>query len=163
MPAVPALVKALGDPDSGVRAAAALALWKIQKHPNALPALIELLRDGQDAAPYQAAVALGQLGAEAEAMAALTAALDHGDADVRRAAARSLGQAARRPCRFWKRPWPTATPRPAAARSRRWTWIGPPAAGQLIAALGDGSPAVRRAAARRWAGWDSSAKAAEPR
>ena len=151
--AAPALRKALDDPDSGVRAAAALALWKIGQDPKALPALTDLLRNGSDAAPYQAAVALGQLGAEPAAVAALIAALEHRDADDRRAAARSLGQigAAAMPALEKAVAEGTAEGRRGAVEAI--AWMGPPAVGPLIAVVRSKSPAACRAAARRWAAW----------
>ncbi|MEJ5343928.1 MAG: HEAT repeat domain-containing protein [Chloroflexus sp.] len=89
IPAVPALVQALGDGDADVREAAAAALGRIGDAA-AVPALVPVLRDGYADVREAAAAALGQIGAPA--VPALVQALGDGDANVRRAAAAALGQ-----------------------------------------------------------------------
>ena len=91
-PAVGELLKMLNNEDEITRVNAAVALWKIDRHPKAVPALLEMLRHGDPSQAYPAAVALGQMEQEAETVApALIEALHAPVADVRRAAARSLG------------------------------------------------------------------------
>jgi HEAT repeat protein len=119
-PAVPALIQALGDSDSAVRAAAAWALGKLGD-PQAVPALIKALGDWGDwwseDVRAAAAWALGKLG-DPQAVPALIQALGDSDSAVRRAAAEALGA------------------------------IGDPqAVPALIQALGDRGSDVRRAAA----------------
>jgi len=66
--AVPALTEALQDESSFVRSRVALALWQIDKHPDAIPALIESLRDPNSAGHRSsAAFALADIGVEAKA------------------------------------------------------------------------------------------------
>jgi WD40 repeat protein/HEAT repeat protein len=62
--AVPALTEALQDENSFVRSRVALALWQIDKHPDAIPALVENLKGDH---PSIAADALGQIGVAAKA------------------------------------------------------------------------------------------------
>ena len=89
--AVPVLEKALQNEDPLYRIQAALALWKISRHPQAIPALEAALKLDDPEAPFQAALALAAIGAEAKvAGPALVAALGHDDADVRRAAGRAV-------------------------------------------------------------------------
>ena len=104
-PAVPALIKALGDWEDwwsdedwwidedcwsdNVRAAAAEALGAIGD-PQAVPALIQALGDSDSAVRRAAAEALGKLG-DPQAIPALIQALGDSDRDVRRAAAEALG------------------------------------------------------------------------
>jgi HEAT repeat protein len=89
-PAVPALIKALGDSDSAVRRAAAEALGKLGD-PQAVPALIQALGDSDSAVRRAAAEALGAIG-DPQAVPALIQALGDSDWDVRRAAAWALGK-----------------------------------------------------------------------
>ena len=131
-PAIPRLVELLEDQDPAVRAGAAAALWKIDRHPNAIPALVEMTRRREGAGPYQAVVALGQVASQTEEVVpALVAALGHTDPDVRRAAARSLGR------------------------------IGPPAIPALNQVLADSDQEVRRSAveALGWIGYPLGAAA----
>ena len=62
--AVTPIAKLLDDEDAGVQAAAALALWQLDRDPRAVPKLAQMLEKGKGEAPYQAAVALGQLGSD---------------------------------------------------------------------------------------------------
>jgi HEAT repeat protein len=73
------------------RAAAAAALWKINRHPRALPTLLEELKKPADGSPYGAIVAAGQVGPAAKAgVPELVKALSHRELYVRRAAAVAL-------------------------------------------------------------------------
>jgi HEAT repeat protein len=59
-----------------VRSQAALALWRIERHPAAIPALVTVVKE-DDFGRLNAALALGQIGPEAKlAIPALVAALD---------------------------------------------------------------------------------------
>jgi HEAT repeat protein len=94
--AVPWLVEALKDPDAPLRVTAALALWRIKKHPNSLATLTEALADSSGEGSYLASMALLELGEDARPAApALVAALGNPSADARRAAARVLGKLGR--------------------------------------------------------------------
>ena len=94
--AVPWLVEALQDQDAPLKVAAALALWRVKKHPNALPALTEALAESSGEGSYLASMALLELGEDSRpAATALIAALGHPSADARRAAARVLGKLGR--------------------------------------------------------------------
>ena len=64
-PAVDELLKMLHNDDEITRVNAAVALWKIDRHAEAVPALSGLLRQGNSSQTYAAAVALGQMAAEA--------------------------------------------------------------------------------------------------
>lgn len=161
-PAIPALVELLEDQDTGARVGAAVALWKIDRHPKAIPALEQMARGQEGPGPYEAVVALGQAASDTEeALTALVAALRHPDPDVRRAAARGLGRVG-----------PPAIPRLKEALAdpdrevRRMAvealgWIGPGAVPALIDALKDESPPSRRAAARALGRLGPAAKSAE--
>ncbi len=164
-PAVGELLKMLDNDDEVTRVNAAVALWKIDRHPKAVPALLEMLRRGDASQAYPAAVALGHIGQEAERIApALIAALHAPSADVRRAAARSLGQ-------LGKAAFPALNTAKALqdpdAEARRMviealSWMGPEAVPALMAALKDASPAVRRAAARALGNLGAAAQRARP-
>ena len=65
-PAVSELLKMLHNDDEITRVNAAVALWKIARHPKAVPALLEMLRHGDSSQAYAAAVALGQMEQDAE-------------------------------------------------------------------------------------------------
>ncbi|MFQ5796574.1 MAG: HEAT repeat domain-containing protein [Candidatus Bipolaricaulia bacterium] len=87
--AVPALVEALGDPQSLMRRHAAEALRRIG--PDAVPALIEALMDRDWRVSQAAAWALGEIGPDArDAVLALTEALQDELYFVREAAAEAL-------------------------------------------------------------------------
>lgn len=75
--ATPALVRYLAkERDGEQRVAAALALWKIEKHPTAVPTLIDVIRKDRYNARTPAALALAEIGADGlEAMPVLIAAL----------------------------------------------------------------------------------------
>ena len=91
--AVPALEKALADPDAAVRYYAAAALGRLGPEAKAaVPALIKLLADADANVRWRAARALGDIGPEAKsAVPALVKALADPDADVRYCAAWALG------------------------------------------------------------------------
>ena len=163
--AVPDLLKLLGDEDLVTRVNAAVALWKIDHHPQAVPALVEMLRHGTPPAPYEAAVALGRLGAKPEVVApALIEAFHQPDADVRRAAARSLGQLGRTALRALRDKKALDDPDEDARSTvvEAMGWMGPDGVKPLVNALGDKSPAVRRAAARALGQLGAAARSAEP-
>lgn len=89
--AVPILKQALQDDDAVYRVAAALALWRIGRAPEALPALQAVLESKGLDGPYQAAMALLEIGPEAKpAIPLLVSCLRREEADVRRAAAKVL-------------------------------------------------------------------------
>jgi HEAT repeat protein len=89
--AVPVLQKALENEDPSYRLQAALALWKIARHPAALAALVAGLREGGAEEAFEAVTALSEIGSDAKPAApALVEALAHEDPDVRRAAAEVL-------------------------------------------------------------------------
>lgn len=76
--AVPALEHLLRDPGSLVASQAALALWQISKHKNAIPTLIGLLKHESSTERSHAAWRLGAIGPEAkEAIPALEEGLRH--------------------------------------------------------------------------------------
>ena len=89
--AEPMLTKALQDEDRLYRVQAALALWRISRHPRALPTLQAALKDSDSEVAFEAVLALGEIGVDAQAAASdLVTALNHPDPDVRRAAASVL-------------------------------------------------------------------------
>jgi HEAT repeat protein len=89
--AVPMLERALKNEDLVYRVEAALALWRVVRHKDALPALTALLKQPAVEGPYQAAMAIGEIGPDAKETAdALVQALRHPQPDVRRAAAKVL-------------------------------------------------------------------------
>jgi HEAT repeat protein len=161
-PAVPTLLELLGDRDAEVRAAAAVAAWRIDRHPRAIRVLAEMTRRQQGPDAYQAVVALGQVASETQHLVPVwVAALQHVDPDVRRAAARELGQVG---------PAATAALREALSDDdqevrRRAVealgWMGPAAVPTLIEALRNESTAARRAAARALGRLGRGAKSAE--
>jgi len=161
-PAVPALLGLLQDEDATVRVNAAVALWKINRHEQAIAALMEMIRSGPTPAAYRAAGALGRLGAEPDAVAgALVQAFHHADRDVHRSAAKALGQLGPAAIAALKRP--LADPDPEVRRSavEALGWIGPKAVPDLIAALNNEAPEARRAAARALGRLGGAAKSAE--
>ncbi len=91
--ALPALIEALKDKDSGVREVAAGALREIG--PQALPALIEALKDKDSEVRRAAAEALGKIGGP-QALPALTEALKDEVRWVRRAAVEALAAVLKR-------------------------------------------------------------------
>jgi HEAT repeat protein len=94
--AIPALVKALKDPDPQVRSYAASALCSLDRR--ALPALIDLLRGRDRELRGQAAKIIGTMGVmgrrHVEALPALTRLMDDEDVEVRRWAAYAMSQIA---------------------------------------------------------------------
>ncbi len=149
--AVSELLKMLKNDDEITCVNAAVALWKIDRHPKALPALIDMLRHGSSFQAYAAAVALGQIDQEAEkTVPALFEALHAPAADVRRAAARSLGQVGKAALPLLSKAKALKDPNADVRRMviEALSWMGPDALPDLILALQDASPAVRRAAAR---------------
>ncbi|MCM8774366.1 MAG: HEAT repeat domain-containing protein, partial [Candidatus Omnitrophica bacterium] len=88
-PAVPALIKALGDENWSVRESAAKALGEI-KDPRAVPSLIKALGDGDSDVRNSAAEALVKIGSPA--VPALIEALGDGIWYVRSSAAKALGE-----------------------------------------------------------------------
>lgn len=161
-PAVEPLLDMLDQEDATARAAAAVAVWQIDRHPKALLALEKMLAAGKDSQPHQAAVALARLGPEAgPAAAALVKALGHADADTARAAVGALagmGNVAIAPLEK-----ALASPREQVRGNavEALGKIGAQAVPAIIEALADSSPAVRRAAARGLARLGVEAKAAE--
>lgn len=91
-PALPALVVAIRDSDSDVRALAAQAVGGIGANAaDAVPALTEILENGDEGSRNSACIALGQIGPAAKAaLPVLRAALSDTSQDVRRFAARSI-------------------------------------------------------------------------
>ncbi len=162
-PAVSELLKMLDNDDAITRVNAAVALWKIDRHPKAVPALLEMLRRNDRSQAYAAAVALGQMEQEADRVApALIEALHARDADVRRAAARSLGQLGKAAFPSLGKAKALDDPDDEARRQviEALSWMGPDAVRALTAALKDESPAVRRAAARALGNLGAAAQSA---
>jgi HEAT repeat protein len=176
--AVPRLVTALTDDDMLVRVNAALALWRIERHPKAVPALVEMLQRGDAAAAYQAAVALGSINvsgtghhapmvgvplgnAEKSVAPALVEAFRHPDADVRRVAARSAGQLGPAVLPTLEKPLADRDEDVRSMAVEALGWMGPEAVAPLARALKDKAPAPRRAAARALGRMGLPAKAAE--
>jgi HEAT repeat protein len=149
-PAVDPLLKLLDTPDAVVRARAAEALWRIDRHPRALAAFVTMLQGDDVLAAYEAASALGELDRmDAAVIAPLVAALGHKDQDVSRVAARTLGSA------FGTRAIPSlrkvidGPDEQLALRAvDAMDWMGPAATDSLIESLKHPSPRVRREAAR---------------
>jgi HEAT repeat protein len=147
------LLKMLSNDDDIARVNAAVALWKIGRHPKAVPALVEMLRRGNPSQAYAAAVALGQMKQDADTVApALIEALHASSADVCRAAARSLGQLGTAAFPSLKKANALHDPDAEARRLvvEALSWMGPVAVPALISALKDkdAGPAARRTAAR---------------
>jgi HEAT repeat protein len=89
--AVPLLEMALQNEDPLYRVQAALALWRISQHPQAIPALRAALKRNESETAFEAVLAVAEIGAGAKAAAPdLIEALNHPDPDVRRAAASAL-------------------------------------------------------------------------
>jgi vesicle coat complex subunit len=90
---VPALIKALSDPDAGARGRAAAELGRIGPEANeAVPALIKALGETNADVRASAAEALGEIGPQKEEVVpALIAALDDPESFVRASAAWALG------------------------------------------------------------------------
>jgi HEAT repeat protein len=89
--AVPLLEKALQNEDPLYRVQAALALWRISQHPQAIPALRAALKRNESETAFAAVLAVAEIGAGAKAAASdLIETLNHPDSDVRRAAASAL-------------------------------------------------------------------------
>ena len=167
-PAVAKLLKLLDSDDEITSVNAAVALWKIERHPKALPALLEMLRHGTSASAYFVAVALGRISADADAVApALIEALhahpgDAGWADVRRAAARSLGELGKAAFPALRKAKALQDPNAEVRRLviETVSWMGPAGVSPLKAALEDAEPDVRRAAARALGNLGAEARAA---
>jgi hypothetical protein len=105
---IPALVRALGDEDEGVRMAAVFALGDMG--PEAVPGLIQALEAEDAEVREAAATVLGEIGPEAaEAVPALIETLDDGRPSVREAAAEALvditGQDFGEDAATWRRWW----------------------------------------------------------
>lgn len=90
--AVPMLEKALqNNKDPLYRVQAALALWRISEHPQAIPVLRSVLQRNESEVMFESVLALTEIGVRAKAAAPdLIEALNHPDPDVRRAAAAAL-------------------------------------------------------------------------
>ena len=162
-PAVSALQRLLNDEDHSVRVSAAVALWKIQRHPKATLALEAMLRGGDTSAAWAAAGALGDLGDRAlEAVPALAAALGHADDDTRRAAAAALGRIGPGAIASLRGVLEKGDPRTRGEAVEGLGGIGVAATSPLIEAVGDSSPLVRRAAARALGRLGPAAKDAVP-
>ena len=121
-PAVSELLKMLNNDDEITRVNAAVALWKIDRHPKAVPALLEMLRHGDASQAYPAAVALGQIEARGRSD---RAGPDRGPArPVRRRSPRGgplvgpVGQSGLSGARRRPMPCRTRMPKPAAWSSR---------------------------------------------
>ena len=159
-----ALVGLLDDEDIAVRAAAAVALWKIDRHPKAIPTLESMLGDRSGSVACCAATELGELQAAAEPVVpSLVNALHHPDDDTRRAAAYALGRigpAAIPSLRAAMAPGSPETTKDQVVEAL--AWIGRPAIPSLIEALADPTPSVRRRAARALGRLGPAAKQAEP-
>lgn len=88
---VPELEKALRSGDPVYRVDAALALWRIARHKEAIAALESIVKQDDTPGPYEAIMALSEVGPEAKSTTdTLVDALGHPDSDVRRAAAKVL-------------------------------------------------------------------------
>jgi HEAT repeat protein len=162
-PAVAELLKRLDDQDAAVRVSAAVALWRIQRHPKAIPALESMLRDREGSTACLAATAIGELGADAlPAVPALAAALAHPDADTRRAAAFSLGRIGPAAIPAIRSVLAAADSSTKCQAVEALGSIGPSAVAALIEAFGDPSPPVRRSAARAVGRLGPAARQAEP-
>ena len=161
--AVSNLVKLLQDEDPAVRVSAAVALWRIQRHPKSIPALESMLRNRDGSTAYLAAVALGDLGAQAErAVPGLVAAVGHSDDDTRRAAAYSLGRIGAIAIPAIRGALAHGDDRTKCQAVEALGWIGPAAVGPLIDALVNPNPPTRRSAARALGRLGAAAKEAEP-
>lgn len=98
--AVPLLLKALKGEDMELRLEAARALWRIEKHSNAVPTLVEIMEEtdsgnravhGWGSYRYRAVVLLEEIGPDAKsALPALRRALKDKDESVQYAAARAI-------------------------------------------------------------------------
>jgi len=188
--AITPIAKLLDDEDAGVQAAAALALWQLDRDPRAVTKLVEMLEKGKGEAPYQAAVALGQLGPDVGRIAnpssnqvhlpdglairptgkptarlspilrALVGALHHSDEDVRRAAARSLGRLGPPALPAIQEAMAGKDARTSREAAEALGYLGSPAIPALTAALRHADPQVRCIAARALGRLGSEAKAA---
>lgn len=147
--AVPALEGLLVDDDPAVRAAAAVALARIAGQLKAFTVLVEMLRGPNARDVCEAVAALGELGPQAEPAAGeLAAALAHSDGDVRRLASRSLGSIGPKALPSVKGAFESPVESVRLGTVAAFERIGAAAVPELVAALEDSSPAVRRAAAR---------------
>jgi len=161
--AISRLVKLLGDEEPAVRAAAAEALWRIERHPKALATLEAMLRNPKSSIACGAASVLGELAAsEAPVAPTLVAALGHADADTRRAAAQAMGRVGLDAVPLLQNAIATAEEQTKIQAVEALGWIGPPAVTALIEALGHANALVRRHAARALGRLGPAAKVAEP-
>ena len=190
--AVPLIAKLLDDEDAGVEAAAAVAIWQLDRDPRALSKLVAMLEKGKDAAPYQAAVALGRLGPDvgrianpssnhvdlhdelqihpmekptdipSPILAALVEALHHPDEDVRHAAARSLGGLGSSALPAIQEAMAGKDAQTSQEAAEALGFLGSPAVPALTAALRHADPQVRRIAARALGRLGREAKEARP-
>ena len=145
------LLKMLRNEDDITCVNAAVALWKISHHPQAVPALVEMLGRGSDSQAFAAAVALGQMKPEVDMVApALLNALHASNADVRRAASRSLGQLGTAAFPALQKAHALQDRDPEARRLviEALNWMGTGTVRALVVGLKDRDPGVRRAAAR---------------
>jgi len=148
-PAVPALLAVLDDPDQTVATGAAIALWRIEKHPRAMPAILDMLKQPAGPAPFLAAKALGEMeDVPVETVApSLTAALRHPQGDVRRAAARSLGQIGAPTLPAVRAALANSDVATRSAALSALVWFGELGIPDFSAALADTEPTIRRQAA----------------
>lgn len=160
---IAALARLLGDEVPAVRAAAAQALWRIERHPKALPTLEAMLQDPNGAIACEAASTLGELAADGAPVAsALAAGLGHVDEDVRRAAAHGIGQAGPAAIALLQKALVTGEELTKIQAIEALSWVGPAAVPTLTGALGHAKASVRRHASRALGRIGPAARAAEP-
>ena len=144
--AVPALVRALGDPHQGVRWKAGEALGRMGR--DALPAVATVLENPDADVRWRGAVVLGDIGG-AGAVEALIRALCDRDRYVRSRAEQALGRIGPEAVGPLLSLLGNGTPRARQAAAAALGWTRDPAPiGPLIAALGEEDPGLSEAAAR---------------